>query len=292
MRRGAVLALALGLTAPLPMHLSLIASAQAHEPGLVTTPPHAPGSKPITGSMHAQGLASTFMPVREPGLEPVAAPMPVPVPMPVPMTVHESMPVAVHAQGLASTRTPVRDPGLLLLNTPMAARGLQPLAAPSHTPGLGPLAAPMRGSALEGFGTTMKYALPLAAAACAADQDRLEDFAVRGVLQAVVVLGLKSLFDGHPRGLRPSGEGRGYPSGHAAAAGFGAADLAGKCWRDEPGLGAAAYGAAGLTAVSRVQAGQHTPEQVWAGSLIGIGFGAASLGLGSEGASISFGLRF
>ncbi|MEE2861245.1 MAG: phosphatase PAP2 family protein [Paracoccus sp. (in: a-proteobacteria)] len=154
------------------------------------------------------------------------------------------------------------------------------------------LAAPAAADPLERFGTTMKYGLPLAAAVCAADQDRLEDFAVRGVVQAVVVLGLKTLFDGSTLGQRPSGEGRGFPSGHSAAAGFGAADLAGKCWRDDPGLGALAYGAAGLTAVSRVHAGEHTAEQAVSGALIGIGFGAASFGIGSDGAEISFGLRF
>ena len=44
------------------------------------------------------------------------------------------------------------------------------------------LAVPAGADGLERFGTTMKYALPLAAAVCAADQDRLEDFAVRGAL--------------------------------------------------------------------------------------------------------------
>ncbi|WP_265500684.1 phosphatase PAP2 family protein [Paracoccus beibuensis] len=152
--------------------------------------------------------------------------------------------------------------------------------------------APAGADTFERFGATMKYGLPLAAAVCAADQDRFEDFALRGVVQAAVVLGLKAIFDGTPLGQRPSGEGRGFPSGHSAAAGFGAADLAGKCWRDDPGLGAAAYGAAGLTAVSRVHAGEHTPDQALSGALIGIGFGAASFGIGSEGAEISFGLRF
>lgn len=154
------------------------------------------------------------------------------------------------------------------------------------------LALPVQAEGLERFGTTMKYGLPLAAAVCAADQDRLEDFALRGLVQAAVVLGLKTLFDGTPLGTRPTGEGRGFPSGHAAAAGFGAADLAGKCWDDRPELGAAAYGAAGLTAVSRVQAGEHTPDQAMMGALIGLGFGAASFGIGSQGASISWGLRF
>ena len=154
------------------------------------------------------------------------------------------------------------------------------------------LAVPADADGLERFGTTMKYALPLAAAVCAADQDRLEDFAVRGVLQAAVVLGLTAVFDGSALGTRPTGEGRGFPSGHSAAAGFGAADLAGKCWEDEPALGTAAFGAAGLTAYGRVQADEHTSEQALAGALIGISFGAASFGIGSEGAAISFGLRF
>jgi len=154
------------------------------------------------------------------------------------------------------------------------------------------LAGPARAEPLEQFGTSMKYGLPLAAAVCAADQDRLEDFALRGAVQALVVLGLKALFNGTAIGQRPSGEGKGFPSGHSAAAGFGAGDLAGKCWRDEPGLGAVAYGAAGLTAVSRVHAGEHTPAQAMTGTLIGIGFGAASFGIGTDSAEISFGLRF
>ena len=37
-----------------------------------------------------------------------------------------------------------------------------------------------------------------AAAACAADQDRLKDFAVRGALQAALVWGMKEFFDGAP----------------------------------------------------------------------------------------------
>ena len=153
------------------------------------------------------------------------------------------------------------------------------------------LATPATADPFEDFGTTMKYGLPLAAAVCAADQGRFEDFAIRGAAQAVIVLGLKAVFDGTDIGMRPSGAGRGFPSGHSAAAGFGAGDLAGKCF-DDPALGAAAYGAAGLTAASRVHAGEHTPEQVLAGSLIGISFGAASFGFGGEEASFDFGLRF
>ncbi|NHF72559.1 phosphatase PAP2 family protein [Paracoccus xiamenensis] len=154
------------------------------------------------------------------------------------------------------------------------------------------LALPVSADPFESFGTTMKYGLPLAAAVCAVDQDRVEDFVVRGALQAALVLGMKRYFDGQPISRRPSGEGEGFPSGHTAAAFFGASDLAGKCFDDQPEAGALAYGAAGLTGWSRVHAGEHTAQQVWTGALIGFSFGAANFGIGTEGASFSVGMKF
>ncbi|TXB71307.1 phosphatase PAP2 family protein [Paracoccus aurantiacus] len=138
----------------------------------------------------------------------------------------------------------------------------------------------------------MKYGLPLAAAVCAVDQDRAEDFAVRGILQAGIVLATKRYFDGKPISRRPTGAGEGFPSGHTAAAFFGASDLAGKCFEDQPEAGAMAYGAAGLTGYSRIHAGEHTPQQVWTGALIGFSFGAADFGIGTDGASFSVGMKF
>ena len=158
--------------------------------------------------------------------------------------------------------------------------------------GLALAAPPAAADPLEDFGTAMKYGLPLAAAVCAADQHRLEDFAVRGALQAALVWGLKEYFDGTPISGRPNGEGKGFPSGHTAAAFFGASDLAGKCFEDKPLAGAATYGAAGLTGWSRVHAGAHTPEQVFSGALIGFSLGAASFGIGTDEVSFSVGMKF
>lgn len=154
------------------------------------------------------------------------------------------------------------------------------------------LAQPAAADPFEDFGTAMKYGLPLAAAVCAARDDRLEDFAVRGALQTVLVLGLKTWLDGTPVSVRPNGEGKGFPSGHSAAAAFGAADLAGKCFPDDRAAGIGLYGAAGLTAASRVHAGEHTAQQALTGALIGFSFGAADFGIGTEGASFSVGMRF
>lgn len=154
------------------------------------------------------------------------------------------------------------------------------------------LALPATADPFEQFGTAMKYGLPLAAAACAVDQDRGEDFAVRAVLQGALVLAMKRYYDGQPISRRPSGEGEGFPSGHTAAAFFGAADLAGKCFDDQPEAGALAYGAAVATGISRIHAGEHTSQQVWAGGLIGFSFGAANFGIGTDGASFSVGMKF
>ncbi|UXU74390.1 phosphatase PAP2 family protein [Paracoccus sp. SMMA_5] len=153
-------------------------------------------------------------------------------------------------------------------------------------------ATPAAADPFEDFGTAMKYALPLAAAACAADQHRFEDFAVRGLVQTALVWGLKTYFDGTALGTRPSGEGKGFPSGHTAAAFFGAGDLAGKCFPDKAAGGALVYGAAGLTGWSRVSSGEHTPQQALAGAVIGLSFGAASLGIGTDEVGFQWGMRF
>ena len=163
------------------------------------------------------------------------------------------------------------------------------IAAPLFIISLG---LPASADPFENFGTAMKYGLPLAAAACAVDQDRVEDFAIRGILQAAVVLGMKRYFDGQPISRRPSGEGEGFPSGHTAAAFFGASDLAGKCFDDQPEAGALAYGAAGLTGLSRIHAGEHTSQQVWTGALIGFSFGAADFGIGTDGFAFNVGMKF
>lgn len=154
------------------------------------------------------------------------------------------------------------------------------------------LALPASADPFENFGTAMKYGLPLAAAVCAERDGRLEDFAVRGVLQAAIVWGMKEYFDGSPISRRPSGEGKGFPSGHTAAAFFGASDLAGKCFADDRAAGAALYGAAGATGWSRVHAGEHTVQQAMSGALIGFTFGAASFGIGSDEVSFNIGMRF
>ncbi len=138
-------------------------------------------------------------------------------------------------------------------------------------------AAPAQADPFEDFGTVMKYGLPLAAAACAADQDRLADFALRGGLQVGIVLGLKRAV-GAPLGTRPTGLGEGFPSGHAASAAFGAGDLAANCVDGNAAAQAGLVAAALLASASRVHAGEHTPAQAAAGTAIGLILGASEIG--------------
>lgn len=130
---------------------------------------------------------------------------------------------------------------------------------------------------VEDFGTVMKYGMPLVAAACAVDQDRFGDFALRGALQVGLVLGLKKTV-GAPLGIRPTGLAEGFPSGHAASAAFGAADLASKCADGNGAAQAGLVAAALLASFSRVEAGEHTPAQAAAGTAIGLILGASEIG--------------
>lgn len=137
---------------------------------------------------------------------------------------------------------------------------------------------PAAADPFENFGTAMKYGLPLAAAVCAVDQDRFPDFALRGGLQVALVLGLKRTIDGK-LGQRPGGAAGGFPSGHAASAAFGAADLARHCVDDNDAARIGLIGAALLASASRVDADEHTPAQAAAGSAIGLTLGGSTIGL-------------
>lgn len=138
-------------------------------------------------------------------------------------------------------------------------------------------ATPVHADPFEDFGTVMKYGLPLAAAVCAAEQDRLADFALRGGLQVGIVLGLKRKV-GAPLGIRPTGLDEGFPSGHAASAAFGAGDLAAHCVDGNEAAQAGLVAAGLLASASRVHAGEHTPAQAAAGTAIGLVLGASEIG--------------
>jgi membrane-associated phospholipid phosphatase len=111
--------------------------------------------------------------------------------------------------------------------------------------------------------------LPLAALACAARQGRAGETVLGFAAQAAVVNGSKAALRDAQINQRPDGTGRGFPSGHSAAAMFGAANLAEFCYQGRPALQFASYSLALAVGLSRVEANRHTPFQVAAGLAVG-----------------------
>ncbi len=124
-------------------------------------------------------------------------------------------------------------------------------------------------SSLETAGTVLQIVLPAAAAVCAINQHRGAEFFAGLAAQAIVVHGLKTALGDSKINRRPDGGTHGFPSGHVAAATYGAVSLARKCFPDRPVLKVISYGLALAVAISRYNANRHTAAQIGAGALTG-----------------------
>lgn len=144
------------------------------------------------------------------------------------------------------------------------------------------------GDGFERTGDIMQIALPAAAAVCAARQGRFGEYAGRFAAQTAIVHGFKRGLGESDINRRPSGSYKGFPSGHTAAAMFGATELAKKCFNGNKLLGALAYGSAAMVGVSRITSDNHNLGQVAAGAAIGFVGGSMTVGANPNG----FGLRF
>lgn len=122
------------------------------------------------------------------------------------------------------------------------------------------------------LGDRLQIALPVVGAACAAGQGNVAEFALRLGGTLAVVHGLKFGLGNASINQRPNGHGAGFPSGHTAAAAYGASAIARDCAGVVPYVGPAVILAAGFVGGSRVQAGQHSLGQVTFGALIGLVF--------------------
>ena len=78
-------------------------------------------------------------------------------------------------------------------------------------------------------GDVLKYALPGAAAVCAARQERLASYVTGFAVMTATVEGLKYGLGDASINQRPDGGDGGFPSGHTAAAASGATDLSLNC---------------------------------------------------------------
>lgn len=130
--------------------------------------------------------------------------------------------------------------------------------------------APARaGDAMTNAGDALTYALPLTAAVCAWQQDRLASYLTGFAVMAVTVEGLKAGLGDADINQRPNGETGGFPSGHTAAAASGAADLSLHCAPGNPWVAAATGAATVMVGAWRIDADEHDLLQVVAGAALG-----------------------
>lgn len=121
----------------------------------------------------------------------------------------------------------------------------------------------------ERIGDRVQIALPLAGLVCAASQGQGPTYVGRYLLLETGIKGSKWGLGDVPINRRPNGSLQGFPSGHTAAASFGAVALARSCLAQSPTAQAMAILAAGFTGVSRVEAHKHNIWQVFAGAAWG-----------------------
>lgn len=165
--------------------------------------------------------------------------------------------------------------------------------ATAITIGLVPPAAVAGSKGLQRAGDILQIALPAMAAGCALQRNQFRSFAAGLATNLIVVEGLKQGLGNARINRRPDGTGNGFPSGHTAAAFFGATSLARNCFAERRGLGLAAYALATTVAVSRVNSGRHNVGQVAAGALVGYLASGVQVGYGPNGStSFSYQLKF
>jgi len=121
----------------------------------------------------------------------------------------------------------------------------------------------------ERYGDRLQVALPLLGLGCAALTGGVVEYTTRFVILEGGVHGTKAAMSQHPWNKRPNGGYSGFPSGHTAAASFGASALVHECISGSPLAKAVVVVAAGFVGASRIDAGAHTIWQVLAGVLYG-----------------------
>ncbi len=121
----------------------------------------------------------------------------------------------------------------------------------------------------ERYGDRLQIALPLLGLGCSVVTGGAGEYLLRFLLLEVAIHGPKNALGELPINQRPRGGIHGFPSGHSAAASFGASALVHTCIEKSPFVKGAVIVAAGFVGTSRVEAGAHNIWQVLAGILLG-----------------------
>ena len=115
---------------------------------------------------------------------------------------------------------------------------------------------------VEKTGDRLQIALPVLGLACAAANGRGLIYVGRYIVLETAIKTPKFALGDLPLNRRPNGALQGFPSGHTAAATFGAVGLSQTCLRENRPAQAVALLAAGYTGGSRIEAGAHSTVQV------------------------------
>lgn len=131
---------------------------------------------------------------------------------------------------------------------------------------------------VERMGDRLQFALPVAGLVCAAANGHALKYTIRFASTMAVVHTFKRGLGDAEINLRPSGGLQGFPSGHTAAAVFGASYLVHDCIQRNKLMQGVAIFSGAYVGASRIEAGKHFLFQVLAGALLGwLGERAAGL---------------
>lgn len=125
------------------------------------------------------------------------------------------------------------------------------------------------GRSAERVGDYIQVFLPVTGLFCAAAQGQGVHYFGRYLVLEVGIKGPKFMLGDAPMNQRPNGGSAGFPSGHTAAATFGAVGLMKTCLKDSAPAQVAVIMAAGFTGGSRIDADHHTVWQALAGAIWG-----------------------
>lgn len=137
------------------------------------------------------------------------------------------------------------------------------------------------GPKVERLGDRYQIALPVLALGCQIANGKVVEYVLRYAVGFAGLHASKWGLGEAPLNARPRGGYQGFPSGHTAAASFGAASLVTQCIRRHPVTQTAVVFAAAYTGGSRVYVGAHDLVQVIAGAIWGTGC-ALAFGRGSR----------
>jgi hypothetical protein len=122
----------------------------------------------------------------------------------------------------------------------------------------------------ERYGDRLQVALPIIAWGCAATRNNGKELFVRFAAMFTVLHGSKQLLGDLPINARPNGGSQGFPSGHTAAATFGASALANECLAKNPVARTIVIFAGAYVGASRMAVNKHDIFQVFAGAILGV----------------------